>query len=99
MEKSVCLRGTGIVKEWISDIYETLTPRSNSDIKPRSHLDEYLFPIVQDRDKFSEQYETNRNDEYAIHVTNYPNVFPIIWRYIATVSEQFTDTLLRRQDS
>ena len=37
-------------------------------IKPRSHLAEYFFPIVYDREKFSnlEQSETNRNDENAI---------------------------------
>ena len=37
-------------------------------VKPRSHLAEYFFPIVHNRDKFSnrEQSETNRNDENAM---------------------------------
>ena len=37
-------------------------------VKPRSHLAEYLFPIVHDRDKFNnhEQSETNRNDDNAM---------------------------------
>ena len=37
-------------------------------VKPQSHLAEYLFPIVHDRDKFNnhEQSETNRNDDNAM---------------------------------
>ena len=37
-------------------------------LKPRSHLTEYYFPIVDGRDEFSnrEQSETNRNDENAM---------------------------------
>ena len=34
-------------------------------VKPRSHLAEYFLPIVQDKTKFSERSENNRNDKNA----------------------------------
>ena len=51
------------------------------------------FPIVHDRDKF--RWKCNA----WLYIRIFTNVYPIIWRFINTVSEHFTDTLRTKQDS
>ena len=59
-------------------------------LKPRSHLTEYFFPIVDDIDKFSnrEQSDTNRNDKMQC-VTIYPNIYECVSDYMKIHHDRF----------
>ena len=83
-----------IIKFWTRMIQDKDSLMYKLPVKPRSHLAEYFFPIVHDRDKFSncEQSKSNRNDENAMcdYLSEYVRV---CFRLYKDSSPQFLNIL------